>query len=366
MQAKVPDRLFLLALGMIFILSRGDVGAAVVALLLAILVVSLEMILDFQRGRGFLLLCSALLLLIFPWWAAFLPLLLYGCCEWDFRWIGLFAGVVLCHAPFLLQAFLSPALLAVWGAVALLAIWMAVRAGRLERLRREIIRLRDTDAELQMVLREKNRNLLEKQEYEIHLATLRERNRIAREIHDNVGHLLSRSILQVGALRAVYREEPLREQLADVSDALSQAMDSIRESVHDLRDDAVDLQKNVLEMLAPLRVQYQVRLEYDMSGQVPGEIKACFLMVLKEALANFSRHSNGDRISVALREHPALYQLVVEDNGAGGAAVGEGGMGLQNMRERVEALSGTFLARQDGGFKIFVSVWKKGTGEETG
>jgi signal transduction histidine kinase len=43
---------------------------------------------------------------------------------------------------------------------------------------------------------------MEKQDYEIYLATLRERNRIAREIHDNVGHMLSRSILQIGALKA--------------------------------------------------------------------------------------------------------------------------------------------------------------------
>jgi len=51
-----------------------------------------------------------------------------------------------------------------------------------------------------MLLRQKNRELIEKQDYEIRLATLNERGRIAREIHDHVGHLLSRSILQIGAL----------------------------------------------------------------------------------------------------------------------------------------------------------------------
>ena len=46
------------------------------------------------------------------------------------------------------------------------------------------------------MLTQKNKDLLEKQDYEIHVATLKERNRIAREIHDNVGHMLSRSLLQ--------------------------------------------------------------------------------------------------------------------------------------------------------------------------
>ena len=57
-------------------------------------------------------------------------------------------------------------------------------------------------------MEQKNKELLEKQDYEIQVATLNERNRIAREIHDSVGHLLSRSILQLGALKAVHRQEP--------------------------------------------------------------------------------------------------------------------------------------------------------------
>ena len=84
-----------------------------------------------------------------------------------------------------------------------------------------MIRLRDTSTELNLVLQEKNKNLMEKQDYEIYLATLRERNRIAREIHDNVGHMLSRSILQMGALITIHKEEPLHGQLAGWGDIKS-------------------------------------------------------------------------------------------------------------------------------------------------
>lgn len=51
--------------------------------------------------------------------------------------------------------------------------------------------MRDTTKEIAMQLKQQNRDLMEKQDYEINIATLNERNRIAREIHDNVGHLLS-------------------------------------------------------------------------------------------------------------------------------------------------------------------------------
>lgn len=95
-----------------------------------------------------------------------------------------------------------------------------VQNGRILYLEQEMIRLRDTSTELNLVLQEKNKNLMEKQDYEIYLATLRERNRIAREIHDNVGHMLSRSILQMGALITIHKEEPLHGQLAGVGETL--------------------------------------------------------------------------------------------------------------------------------------------------
>ena len=71
---------------------------------------------------------------------------------------------------------------------------------------------------------------MEKQETEVHLATLKERNRIAREIHDNVGHMLSRSILQLGALKALNHDSSLSAPLSELHKTLNTAMDSIRTS----------------------------------------------------------------------------------------------------------------------------------------
>ena len=89
----------------------------------------------------------------------------------------------------------------------------------------------------------KNRMLVEKQDYEIYAATLKERNRIAREIHDNVGHLLSRSILITGAAKALNASDTLSPVLDNLDHSLNQAMTSIRSSVHDLHDESLNLKE---------------------------------------------------------------------------------------------------------------------------
>ena len=107
----------------------------------------------------------------------------------------------------------------------LLSLFLAVRTQKLENMREKFKKLRDDSTELNLLLNKKNRYLMEKQETEIHLATLKERNRIAREIHDNVGHMLSRSILQLGALKALNHDSSLSAPLSELHKTLNTAMD---------------------------------------------------------------------------------------------------------------------------------------------
>ena len=102
-----------------------------------------------------------------------------------------------------------------------------------DKLDREFRKTIDDGEEKTLLLAEKNRALIEKQNYEIYAATLRERNRIAREIHDNVGHVLSRTILLTGAAKALNKDQNLDPILNGLDDSLNSAMDSIRSSVHD-------------------------------------------------------------------------------------------------------------------------------------
>lgn len=117
-----------------------------------------------------------------------------------------------------------------------------------EKLTKMLINTRDNSKELTTQLVEKNKAMQRNQDYEIYLATLKERNRIAREIHDNVGHMLTRSILQLGALSVINKDKTVGEAINDLSGTLNTAMTSIRSSVHDLHDDSIALKPAVLLM----------------------------------------------------------------------------------------------------------------------
>ena len=253
----------------------------------------------------------------------------------------------------------------------ILAFFLWYNTRQYELLARNFRQSRDDSEEHALLLSEKNKALLEKQDYEIYAATLRERNRIAREIHDNVGHVLSRSILMTAACKTINKNEALDPLLGNLEESLNGAMNSIRSSVHDLHDDAVNLEDAIKGLVKDFTF-CPVTLTYDMSRQVPREVKYSLISITKEGLSNVMRHSNADSVNILLREHPALYQLCIEDNGTLGSKIPDiqtdtdsnkmetvsGGMGLSNIRDRVKALGGTVQITQEKGFRIFVTIPK--------
>ena len=241
---------------------------------------------------------------------------------------------------------------------------MAYRMRQHVRQKEAYIYLKDSTTELRIVMQKRQQDLLEKQDYEVHLATLQERNRIAREIHDNVGHMLSRAILQMGALQTVHKEEPLHTQLVQINGTLGEAMNNIRESVHDLHNESLDLRQALADICGELENRYTIRLHYDMSPDIPRKVKYCFLAIAKEAFANVARHSDATAVTVFVCEHPGFYQMSVEDNGTNArlpqeTQEGEGGIGLRNMHDRVQALGGTITFLTEHGFRILLSVPKE-------
>jgi signal transduction histidine kinase len=256
------------------------------------------------------------------------------------------------------QQFKQPWQLLLWLLMVVFSMILAYRSQRQLRERKEMLRIRDNSVELEMSMKSKNQALMEKQDYEVHVATLQERNRIAREIHDNVGHMLSRSILQMGALMTIHKEEPLHSQLSSVSDSLNEAMNNIRESVHDLHDESIDLRQAVVDATSEMRKKYTVNLEYDMTAGVPCNVKYCMISIVKEAMSNVVKHSNGNKVTIILREHPAFFQLFIGDNGTD-IDFSNPGIGLTNMRDRVETLGGTINFKYDEGFQIHVTIKRK-------
>lgn len=223
--------------------------------------------------------------------------------------------------------------------------------------------VRDASMEHDMLMEQMNHQLIEKQNAQIYNATLKERNRIAREIHDNVGHMITRSILQVGAIGVINTDEKLKAPISDLKSTLDTAMDSMRKSVHDLYDESVDL-RQALAKLKPTDSAFAFSLEYDCEDDVPRDVKYAFIAIAKEAVNNAVKHSNGDEIRIIVREHPAFYQLEIMDNGTSAderrlsGETGDG-IGIKNINERVAAIGGIMRIKADDGFRIFVTLMKK-------
>ena len=240
------------------------------------------------------------------------------------------------------------------------AFILGIRSTRIEVMDKKIHNLQDNESYLRQDSRQRHDELVRNQNYEIHTATLTERNRIAREIHDHVGHMISRAILQLGAIMAINKEEKMKEPLGALKDSLDTAMNNIRESVHDIKDEALDLEHMIKDTFNDFE-KLHIDLDYDMSKYLSKDFKYCVVAIVKEALTNTVKHSDATNVKIVLREHPAIYQLLIEDNGnaSGQKTVDKTGIGLDNMRERVAAFNGNILFSKDKGFKIFISIPKE-------
>lgn len=248
------------------------------------------------------------------------------------------------------------------------ATLLSLRTAQLEHEQQRMRRTRDELQERALALEARNRDLADRQDYEVELATLAERARIAREIHDNVGHQLTRASLQTEAMRVVHADEPrVAADFADVKRTVDEALQLVRASVHALNDNAVDLSVQLERIVEGTRSDGGPQIELEvMAEHAPANVANCFAAVLREALSNAMRHAHAKTITVRCMEHPSFYQLIVTDDGADATPASSSnvveGMGLGSMRERVEALGGTFTAgpRADaGGWRVFATVPKQ-------
>lgn len=308
-----------------------------------------------------------------PPFVPFAPLALYDIARRVRRervWVALGIGVAFVFALVadLRADALAARTLLLTAILSVAATLLSLRTAQLEREQQRMRRIRDELQERALALEARNRDLADRQDYEVELATLAERARIAREIHDSVGHQLTRASLQTEALRVVHADETrVAADFADVKHTVDEALQLVRASVHALNDTAADLSVQ-LECIVEGACSDggpQIELEV-LAEHAPANITNCFAAVLREALSNTMRHARAQNVVVRCLEHPSLYQLIVTDDGTGGTQTGgrgiAEGMGLGSMRERVEALGGTFTAGPRagaGGWRVFATVPKQ-------
>ena len=349
---RLYEKLAILLICFTGFIHGGSAIGEVAAMLPALSVSALAQLMPGRKLTAVLLAVCAALCGVLPPMICMLPLLLYDAL-WEEKWQLMLCGLTYFMGnPDASQLALSAAGCAV-------TVMIYLRVSKLEETVDTLRNLRDEVTEKNMQLKSTNEAIARAQDSEIHIATLKERNRIAREIHDNVGHMLTRSLLQAGALMIINKDEQLKEPLESLKTTLDNAMTSIRQSVHDLHDDSIDLRRGIEEAISAVDGRFTVKLDYDMSEKAAGNVKLCILGIIKESLSNAVKHSNGDKISVSVQEHPAFYRLAVEDNGSC-SEIAQTGIGLENMRERAASIGGTInYTASEKGFRVFMSVPKK-------
>ncbi len=370
--AYIVDRLILIWMSVMVVIQVCTMRQIVILGLTAVVIAGLSYYFDTKYvsvGFGWVYI---LVSLIYSPLICIAPVVMYELFRWK-RYVEMVLLVVVSGLGLANVENVTPlvVLLIVFGE--LLALILYWRSSENDKLHEMIKHIRDDSEERNMLLAEKNKHLIEKQDSEVYVATLKERNRIAREIHDNVGHMITRSILQMGALMTINKEEPLHGQLEAVKNNLDVAMNNIRESVHDLHDESVDMKQTIVDMIGELEGKFNCKLDYDAGKNIDRKYKYAIIGIVKEAISNILKYSKSDRVDIVIREHPGMYQLVIHDyddvvktktmshnsnqEKTFNLAKKSGeGIGLQNMRDRVEALKGNIVIDKEQGFKIFVTL----------
>lgn len=202
---------------------------------------------------------------------------------------------------------------------------------------------------------------------EVYTARLKERNRIAREIHDNVGHMITRVIVQMQAIKIINKDEKVARQLDSVSETLDLAMTGIRKSVHELHDDSIDVSIAVNDIIKTLPDRFDVDVNTSIESPADNKTKSCILGIIKEAVTNISKYSSGDKVRIEVVENNTFWRILVRDNGENperdymltGDYMASGGLGLKNIASRAASCGGRASVRSGkDGFEIMATLPK--------
>ena len=252
-----------------------------------------------------------------------------------------------------------------------LAALLALRTTEEETTRARLHAMRDDLREKVLALQDANARLLQAQDHELRAAALSERTRIAREIHDGVGHVLTRLLLRVKALQVTHRDEPgVVADLATLDSDLGEALDSMRRSVHALSEEGEELATS-LNLLGSRCGIAKVDVDCSTQTEPPPAVARCVVAVVREALTNAARHGRAASARVAVTDYPAFWQVTVDNDGVvppEDAPLMDGdknaGLGLRSMTERVEALGGRVRITPRPRFTVFATIPRDAAGRE--
>ncbi|WP_088188181.1 sensor histidine kinase [Desulfosporosinus sp. FKA] len=196
-------------------------------------------------------------------------------------------------------------------------------------------------------------------------AVLDERTRIAREIHDAIGHSLTSLIVQLQALRFMIEDDPdqAKQSVEEMLTVARQGLQDIRVSVHSLAADRsalgiAPLQALVSKTNATSKLECTFRAN-SQAEDLPSEAGAVLFKVLQEAMTNILRHSQATRVEVDVSVSGRDCSMTIKDNGNFSVnRCAWQGYGIKSMRERVQEVGGSIMFNpvQPSGLNIITHI----------
>lgn len=187
-----------------------------------------------------------------------------------------------------------------------------------------------------------------------HLAKVAERERIARDLHDVLGHTLSLITLKSELARKLVDRDPERARLEmqDVENTSRAALADVREAIRGYRSEGLFAE------LVRARAALETAGVTVQCSTVPLELspqqESVLAMVLREAVTNVVRHAEAQRCEVRLVKQDALCRLEIADDGRGGDA--PEGNGLRGMRERLQSIGGSLERLTGNGTRLVIQL----------
>ncbi len=186
------------------------------------------------------------------------------------------------------------------------------------------------------------------------LATMAERERIARDLHDVLGHTLSLITIKAGLAARLADDVPQRaaREMIEVEKISRSALAEVRRAVEGYRFLSLGAEVARAKVaLAAAGVEYTVETSpYDLDAEVESAVS----LALREGVTNVVRHAGADWCTIRFGQADGAFRLEVVDDGRGGAS--KEGHGLAGMRERIEALGGNVVCDRSRGTRLAVVV----------
>ena len=191
------------------------------------------------------------------------------------------------------------------------------------------------------------------------MAETRERNRLAREIHDTLGHALTGIAAGLDAciMMLDVAPEATKQQLNKIRDTARKGITDVRRSVKKLRPDVLErlpFQEALLEMTKDYSESSGMEITFDIfswSENLRQDQEDVIYRVLQECITNAKRHGHATKVKITIGGNEKYLLIVIADNGRGCEEVNQG-FGLKHMRERLELLHGTIHYWSDAGFIV--------------